>query len=488
MKNSPFFWMCMGLMAITIVRVAIAANIPLSPDEAYYWIWSQRLDYSFYDHPPMVALWIKAGCFLWGNTALGIRFFGAVAALLGSIFIYFATFDFSGSLLNQQSKKNAIYAVLALNATLAVGVGSVTMTPDTPLLFFICMFLWACGRLLRTQIPQWWWMIGVSVGLGLLSKYTMLLPVMGLGIWCFLTPQGRSYLKSKELWGGAVVSCLVFSPVIFWNAHHQWISFLKQGGRAGDWRPVRAVQFLSELLGGQIGLSTPVLFICFCLGFAYLTRNVLKTRDQKSLLLWLMVFIPICIFVQHAIGDRVQANWVGILYPFLAIIVAVYSHKFLKVGIIVGFLLVIPIYVQAAFALFPVPPKLDITLKRLGGWQNFSQTLNRQVPSDQSIFTDEYGLGAEMAFYIPKRHIISVDQRWKYFKKNDDSNEQKGYGCLVRTQRRKDQPSSAYFKDIQKVGEIKRLRNNQTAEVYTLYKVRLINNIGQDTMLLPSAQ
>lgn len=482
MKYSQNVWLWTSLIFVTLVRFFVAAYMPLSPDEAYYWTWSKGMDYSFYDHPPMVAIWIKIGCWLAGDTALGVRLLGPFAALVGSIFVYFTTIDFSSNKAPQQ--KNAIYAVLLLNATLAIGVGSVIMTPDTPLLFFTCLFLWCCGRLIKTQAPQCWWFIGGSVGLALLSKYTALLPVMGLVVWCFCTAKGRSYLKSKELWGGAVVTGCLFSPVVWWNAHHQWVSFTKQGGRAADWNPHRAVQFLSELLGGQIGLSTPIIFICFCAGVFYLTRSVFYKKQDGAILLWLIVCIPACVFIQHAFGDRVQANWVGLLYPALAIITAIYVHRFLKLAVAVGALIILPVYIQAVAAPFSLPSKFDVTLKRLGGWQDFAQEISHVMPVGDHIVIDEYGLASELAFYLPQRKIITVDTRWKYFTFPENHSE---YGYLIRTQRRKDAPSSRYFSNVETVGTIQRKRGNAVAEMYTIYKVQITpsSQIQHEVVQLP---
>lgn len=480
MKKYPFLWLLAALILLTIMRLVVAASLSLSPDEAYYWVWSQALDYSFYDHPPMIALWIRAGCFIWGNTELGVRFLGPLAALLGSIFVFFAVKDFNADRLNSNQK--AVMAVLLLNATLIVGVGGIIVTPDTPLLFFICMMLWACGRLIYTKSAQYWWIIGTSAGLALLSKYTALLMIMALGVWCLLSKEGRRYLKTKELWGGVILTGIIFSPVIIWNSNHQWISFLKQGGRTTDWNPSRALQFLSELLGGQIGLSTPVIFICFCIGLFYLTRSVWQRKcDAGSFLLWLMVILPVCVFIQHAIGDRVQANWVGLLYPVLVIITGIYVNRYFKTALVIGFSMVSLVYVQALFAVVPLPAKKDMLLKQLGGWKEFAQAVNHAVPMDRMIISDNYGLASELRFYLPHRQIMVIGERWKYFNL-PISNITDGY--FIRRQRSKELSfltvgENDYFVrsfnplGYAPQGGVARVQEGRVAQFYELYKVNL---------------
>ncbi|MBC7635011.1 MAG: glycosyltransferase family 39 protein, partial [Acetobacteraceae bacterium] len=118
------------LAALTLVRLAVAGSAPLSADEAYYWVWSRALAPGYLDHPPMVALWIWAGTALAGDGALGVRLLGPLSALLGAWLLVQAGQDMFGD------RRRGLVAALLLNATLLLGIGTVTMTPDTPLIFF----------------------------------------------------------------------------------------------------------------------------------------------------------------------------------------------------------------------------------------------------------------------------------------------------------------------------------------------------------------
>ena len=77
-----------ALAAVTLIRLAVAATAPLAPDETYYWIWSHALAAGYLDHPPMVALWIRAGTLLAGQTALGVRLLGPFSAALASFMLF----------------------------------------------------------------------------------------------------------------------------------------------------------------------------------------------------------------------------------------------------------------------------------------------------------------------------------------------------------------------------------------------------------------
>ena len=126
----------------------MAALLPLSPDEAYYWVWSRALAPGYADHPPMVALWIRAGTWVAGDCALGVRLLGPLSAALGSALLW----DTAERLL--PARNAGIWAVLLLNSMLLAGAGAIIVTPDSPLLFFWTCALWAMARLIAGGVGR----------------------------------------------------------------------------------------------------------------------------------------------------------------------------------------------------------------------------------------------------------------------------------------------------------------------------------------------
>src|SRR5271166_4174252 len=144
-------WTAIGiaaLAALTLSRLWLAAHAPLSPDEAYYWVWSRALAAGYPDHPPMVALWIRAGTWIAGQTPLGVRLLGPLSGLLGTFLLADAA-----QRLFPAARNAGLFAAAALNATLMLGAGTVIMTPDTPLLFFWIATIWALARLRAARWP-----------------------------------------------------------------------------------------------------------------------------------------------------------------------------------------------------------------------------------------------------------------------------------------------------------------------------------------------
>ena len=312
--SRPVIRAACGLAALTVIRWWVAAVTPLAPDEAYYWVWSRALAPGYLDHPPMVALWIRAGTMLAGSDTIGVRLLGPLSAALGSILLY----DAAERLFPR--RRAGLTAAVLLNATLMLGVGGVIMTPDTPLLFFWTTALWAGARIAAGGSPAWWLAAGLFTGLALLSKYTAAFLPIGFALYILIV--SPLWLRRREPWLGGLIAGLLFIPVVVWNAENSWVGFFRQGGRLGDWRPERAVGFLAELAGGQIGLATPGVFVLFAVGVVIAANLTVRSRDPAWSLLAAMSVPPALVFLQHALGDRVQGNWPAILYPAAAIAAA----------------------------------------------------------------------------------------------------------------------------------------------------------------------
>ncbi|WP_428376981.1 glycosyltransferase family 39 protein [Lichenicoccus sp.] len=460
------FWLL--LVGLTAVRLLVAALSPVSADEAYYWTWSRALAPGYLDHPPMVALWIAAGTRLCGDTALGIRLLAPLAAALGSLLLVAACRDLLGRGCDIGC---GIKAAILLNATLLLGVGAVTMTPDTPLLSFWTAALAALGRVVATRRGAWWLAVGLATGLAMDSKYTALLTAAGIPLWLVATGEGRRWLRTPWPWLAAALALLVFAPVLGWNADHRWASFAKQGGRTGAWHPGRAWRTLAELVGGQAGLATPVVFVLLVCGIGRLARRVRSGPPGHALLV--AVTVPAAlVFVQHALGDRVQANWPGLLYPACAIAAAPLAWRWWRAGTALGFVLTALVYAQSVAAPLPLPRRLDVTLVRLAGWQSLAREAASAAGPGTALVADEYGLAAELAFAAPGRAVFAAEPRWRLFGLPHPP-----VGgvtmLLVRSARRKDAPDPLLFCTVARVGSLARGRDGVTAERYDLYRVTL---------------
>ena len=473
-----------ALAALTLIRLAVAAALPLSPDEAYYWVWSRALAPGYLDHPPMVALWIRAGTWLAGDGAFGVRLLGPLAIALGSVLLADA-----GERLFP-GRRAGLAAAALLNATLLLGVGAVTMTPDTPLLFFWTVALWALARSASGGPGMWLLAVGLFTGLALDSKYTAVFLGLGVLIWLLIVPAARGWLRTPYPWLAGLIAATIFVPVVVWNASHDWVSFARQGGRTGAWNPARALQFLGELIGVQIGLATPLIFVILADGVVTAVHRAWRGRDPAWTLLAALTVPPLLVFLQHALGDRVQGNWPAILYPAAALAGGGLTGRFWQrlrlPAVALGVAITAVVYVQAAIGLVPLPPRLDPTALRLAGWPTLAGEVAAIAREQGARFVaaDDYGVAAELARTVPPDlAAIGAEERWRLFDL-PEAELAGSAGLLVRSTRRDANVDRAPWAELREIGHASRVRDGQEIERFRVYRVTG-RPASPSTVLLP---
>ncbi len=471
----------LALGAVTALRLVVAALVPLAPDEAYYWVWSRTLQPGYLDHPPMVAVFIRAGTLIAGETALGIRLMGPLAIALASVLLARA----ADSLYPE--RRPGVWAAALFNATGLVGVGGILATPDLPLLVFWTAALWALARLHATGDGRWWLAFGALAGLALLSKYTAVLLGAGVVLWLLLSRPAWRWWQDWRLWAGGAVAGLVFSPVVAWNAANDWASFAKQGGRAGADGAGVSLRYLGELVGGQVGVATPLVFLLCVAGVAAAVAAWWRRGDAGAALLAALVLPGAALFLWQAMGSRVQGNWPGILYPAACIaaaaLVAPRLARLRRPAVALGAALVALVYVQAAFAPVPLPRRQDPTLARLGGWDALAAEVEaaRQAAGARFVATEEYGLAAQLALRLPREvPVVAADARWALF--SLPGPEAGMAGLLVQSERRGGPPDWPGAEPATPP-RILRARRGIEAERYRLYLVTSRPEAGPAALL-----
>ena len=467
---TPARWLA-ALAALTLLRLAVAAAIPLAPDEAYYWVWSRALAPGYLDHPPMVALWIRVGTWLAGDGPLGVRLLAPLSAAVGAVLLADA-----GERLFPGRQVGVVGAAL-LNATLLLNIGAVTMTPDVPLIFFWTATLWALARLVAGGAGGWLLVAGLFGGLALDSKYTGGFLGVGIALWLLVAPAARRWLRTPYPYAAGVIAAAVFAPVLLWNAAHGWTSLARQGGRVGAWQPARAAQFLGELVGGQIGLATPLVFVLLVAGVVVATRHALRRREPGWTLLAALTVPPALVFLQHALGDRVQGNWPAILYPGAALAAGALQaplwRRLRRPALVLGAAIIGLVYIHAVFAPLRLSPRIDPTTLRLAGWPVLAGEVERSRREHGLGFVaaDDYGLAAKLARLLPPGVVvIGAEPRWRLFDL-PRLGSGGGPGLLVRSARRREEPDRQVWDGIDELGRAARARDGQVIEQFRLFKV-----------------
>jgi 4-amino-4-deoxy-L-arabinose transferase-like glycosyltransferase len=225
-------WFIALLLGGLLIRVVLATWLHPGFDEAYYYLYTLHPDWSYFDHPPLVALTTGFGPWLTGEVSqLTIRL-GTLALYTGSLVFLYLT---SAKLFNS---KAAIFTLAIATAIpfFQIGFGVLTL-PDSPLIFFWSASLYWSACEFFDQPGQYQpsyrlAVISVLVGLACLGKYHGFILGFGLICFCLINPRHRSALTSPWTGLGLGLFLVTISPVIFWNIQHDWVSFRFQSTRA----------------------------------------------------------------------------------------------------------------------------------------------------------------------------------------------------------------------------------------------------------------
>jgi 4-amino-4-deoxy-L-arabinose transferase-like glycosyltransferase len=463
--------------ALVVLRLVAAAWTPLTFDEAYYWIWSKHLAFGYYDHPPAVALVIRLGTMIAGDTELGVRLVSILLALPMSFAVYRTAVILFGE------KRIAAHATILLNVTLMAAVGTLVVTPDAPLLVASSFVLFFLAKVLESERGAWWLAVGAAAGFALLSKYTAMFFGPAILIWLGSVPQLRKWFFSPWLYLGGLVALVVFSPVILWNADHHWVSFIKQLGR-GEVTAFK-LAFIFELIPTQIAFATPLVFILGAMGlYALALRKggAVASRSLINAMFWVITLY----FIWHSLHARVEANWFAPVYPPLAIAAAVaaslvsWERHPQRVADFcrrwaspVGILMFAGLIVQANTGVLTGFGR-DATVRSVGvGWEALAADIEatRARVGASCVLAPDYGTASWLTFYLPKDTcVIQPTQRIRWVNMGEpDPAKLSGKLLWVDEVRAAIQPYVAEtFAKVERVGEFKRMRGPLVIETYAL--------------------
>lgn len=464
------------VIAPMLVRLWLASAIPLTEDEAYYRLWALAPALSYYDHPPMVAWMMAAGCWLFGDTALGLRFTGVMATAISTV----ALWRTAHLLIGQQSTivATAFAVVIPLLA-----VGAVIMTPDTPSVLFFVLGAWALAELNASRNANWWLAVGLFAGLGLLSKYTNLFFGLIILAWLLSTKQNWHWFKSWQLYAGGVLALALFTPVILWNISYDGASFTKQFGRVVDVDGFKPVWQL-ELWGALILLVGPIIFWLAVRGFLLIAQRFRATGEPSASLLLALTAPLVMYFCLHALHGRVLPNWLAPAYPFFALLAAAgaaaisgakQQQRTIWSAAAVSAALTILIYAHAV-APFYVATRAKEPTHQLRGWPDFAAEVTKTAEQAGATYiaTMSYGTTGHLAFYLDQRWpVLQLNDRIRYVHLPEPD---KGLftkpGIVIELLRRDPKVELlARFKTVEPLGSLTRNHQGTPLQTYVVYRV-----------------
>jgi len=312
--------LAIGLVScLVLLRLVYCSQIELLPEETYYWNYSRHLDLGYLDHPPMVAWLIRAGTALCGDTELGVRLGALFCGVIAAVFVYKLT-------RNLLDETCALVALVIMQALPFFFFSGILMTPDVPLTAAWAALLYFLERaLLAGRASAWWW-AGLSLGLGMLSKYTISMVVPAAFIFMVWDAQARRWLTHWRPYAALALAAVLFAPVIYWNATHEWASFAFQTSRRLAEKPRFS---LHKLILSVLVLLTPAGVVSL-VGTLWGRAGAAMASagdgggvghgaaDSQSIrrrrFMQLAVLVPLSVFFVFSLRHEVKLDWTGTLW------------------------------------------------------------------------------------------------------------------------------------------------------------------------------
>jgi dolichol-phosphate mannosyltransferase len=408
------------VVVASALRLIYGAQVELMPEETYYWNYSRHLDIGYLDHPPMVGWLIWLGSAVFGDTEFGVRVGAMGCGAISSLFAYRLTRNLFGG-------PSALVAVVLLQTLPFFFLAGMIMTPDAPLTAAWAAAVYFLERALIAERANAWWGVGLSLGLGMLSKYTI--GLLGLSAFLFMLfdARARQWLRRWQPYGAAALALAVFSPVIVWNAQHEWASFVFQTSRRLAERPRFA---LHKLIASAVVLLTPtgVAAVAVLLGGPApraAGQDEPVERQRAWRFIQLATLVPLAVFVAFSLRHEVKLDWTGA--PWIAAVPAL-SFGIVQSG--QNLLTGVRSWIRSAWAptlwsllvLYGAGLyHLAIGIPGLGyskhaelmpvGWRELGREIHglagaiaKTSGSDPLIVgMDRYAIASELAFYAPDR-------------------------------------------------------------------------------------
>jgi len=432
-KESVFraFWIFAALLFG--FRLLVLAVIPfdLSGDEAYYWEWSQHLDWGYFSKPPGIAWLMALTSKVGGDTTFGIRMFAALLGTGSLICLFRLAWRLYGPAV-------AMITGIAFVANPANAALNLVLTIDAPLMFFWTLSLWVFWEFIQAgsasdkgALPRppasgsrlrWGLLLFLGLAGGMLSKLMMLAFLPLAVLFLIFSKDRRAQLRRPGLWFVLLGSLVALLPTLWWNRRNDWLTlrhtmhhFESSGVSLG-----RQAGRFCEYLGAQCGIITPMLYLLL-MGLVIAVPWCWKRLGDRERFLWIFGGPPLLIILFLSWRQPMQPNWPAVFYASTSILLTGWAAGKWSLNLKLdhwrwtfkpGLRIAVGIAVLVHGAVFALAfgwislPGLDPTA-RLRGWSQLAhdvEAIRRELPGGQALILVTRGhrfMTSELAFYLP---------------------------------------------------------------------------------------
>ncbi|MDA8791624.1 glycosyltransferase family 39 protein [Bacteriovoracaceae bacterium] len=390
------------------MNLVTIAFMPISHDEAYYTLYANNLDWGFYDHPPLVGLFIKFGQ-IFGDHAFFLR-------------LFFFLCQTGLILLISKFNKNLFWLSLS---TLFVHSGFLAI-PDSLLLVFTFAYFFLLQKFIFTKGKgnlKYSLLLALTIGLGLLGKYHLFLAVI------FTFVAYPKLLLRKETLLVTILSFIIFLPHFKWMIDHDYITW--KFHLFGRQNAVRGVDNFTSLIGSYIALGGLVLSIPL---FYFVIK--IKPKDQFDKILKLCFLGQAGFFLLLSFRNSIEGNWLLTMVVPGLIIISRPDH--LKINVekwknyfLINFLI---LFILRIMFLMPIRSYPIPRLAELFQWENLSVQI-QDICEDQPIYANSYQVAAKLTYYlkkeIPALHLFGRKSHYTLLEENKKFSHPQEEFCFV---------------------------------------------------------
>ncbi|HVT95880.1 MAG TPA: glycosyltransferase family 39 protein [Acidobacteriaceae bacterium] len=300
-------------LSIALLHIAVNGRYGFHRDELLTYSNARHLAWGYVVYPPLTPFLGRLELLLFGSSLRGFRFLPAVAQGLAMILTGLSARAMGGLRWAQ------------LVAAAAVAISGFSLFNGGFLSYSTFDYLWwvlagyCITRLLASDDPRWFLAVGAAIGLGLMTRYTIGVLIVGILVGLLLTPYRRCY-KSLWFWAGAAVAVFVCLPNFLWQMHHHFIWL--QWFRSIHARDIHQGSTDFFLLNQLWKTTNPVTVPFWLGGLWYVFRK--PGGKRWRLLGWMYVIPALTLFVVHG-----RDYYLSPAYPMLFAAGAVQAEHWL---------------------------------------------------------------------------------------------------------------------------------------------------------------
>jgi hypothetical protein len=381
------------LLGWTLLNALQAGNIGLHSDEAYYWLYSRLLDWGYYDHPPMVAIFIRIGYALFKNE-FGLRLVTVISSTIAIRLLWLTLRDY---------KVDARQFILVVGGTFIFHIYGFITTPDAPLFFFTVLFYYLYQQYLKTDKWLLAILIALTIACLLYSKYHAVLLI------AFTVAANIKLLKRKSFWLIPILATILFIPHIYWQVSHGYpsVNYHLFERSSEVYNFAHTYQFIP----GQLLMAGPLIgWIVFYYAF--------KVRVKDAFIRTLLVNAigTLIFFLINTLKGNVQPHWTLIAFAPISMLALIYFTQGFKPPVWFGKLamanIVLIVLLRLALIVH-IPAIIHLRpFKSFFGYREWAKQIKQRAGDSYVVFESGFQDPSKYNFYTQSLKGFAYDTRY----------------------------------------------------------------------------